>query len=234
MTVYGEDAQLARSEDTELMPDDPAESADNHKAQDERDRRLLARIAAARAATDPLASMRETVAMGELLSPYWAKTKRTVMWRLASARIDEADAEDITSRVMEQMVTKLKETTEFDMPFRVLVFLNAHSRAVDWWRSRRVRTRNIEDHGGELPDVPASEETVLVHAEVMAEIIEDLGPCDRQILVERYVAGVKPDHIAEGLGVTREVVDTAQCRALAKLRKDPRIHAVRNRLRETA
>lgn len=67
----------------------------------------------------------------------------------------------------------------------------------------------------------------------MAEIIEDLAPRDQRILVERYVAGLEPQEIADRLGVTRQVVDTAYSRALSKLRRNPRVIAVRDRMGET-
>lgn len=85
-----------------------------------------------------------------------------------------------------------------------------------------------------MPEVATREEVTLVHAEVMAEIIEDLSSRDQQILVERYVAGLTPEQIADRLGVSRRVIDTAHSRALAKLRKNPRVIAVRNRLAESA
>lgn len=204
----------------------------DNEDQDARDRRLLDRIDEARARNDELGRLREQTATGELLAPYWSELLRIVSWRLASIEPDPADIEDIASAVIEHMVKKLGDRTDFGgVPFRVLVFLNAQTRAIDYWRARGRRNRRVSDFGGEVPEVPASEEVALVHAEVMAEIIEDLGPRDKRILVERYVAGLAPEEIADRLGVTRKVVDTAYSRALAKLRVNPRVIAVRDRMR---
>lgn len=234
MTVIRTDDPLDGSEAREDMSADPAPAADDYEDQDARDRRLLRRIADARAeGDDPLARMREKVAMGELLAPYWTNAKRIVTWRLASINPTEADIEDICSRVIEEMIKKLGKTTDFGAkPFRVIVLLGAHSRAIDYWRARKTRNRHHSDFGGEIPETPAAEQVRFVHAEVMAEIIGRLGPRDQQILVERYVAGLKPQQIADALGVTRKVVDTAYSRALKALRSDPRVIAVRDFMRE--
>lgn len=205
----------------------------DHEDQDARDRRLLHRIAEARARGDELGRLREKTAMGELLDPYWSEVRRIVTWRLASIAPDAADIEDISSNVIEHMIKKLKKSTEFGgVPFRVLVFLDAQTRAIDHWRARTRRNRHLSDFGGAVPVVAAREEVALVHAEVMAEIIDELGPRDQRILVERYVAGLTPQEIADRLGVSRKVVDTAYSRALAKLRINPRVIAVRDRMRE--
>jgi len=215
------------------MSADPPAVEDDHEDQDVRDRRLLDRIADARARGDEIGCLRERTAMGELLAPYWSEVLRIVGWRLASISPDPADVEDVSSKVIEHMIKKLKETTDLGgMPFRVLVFLDAQTRAIDHWRARTRRNRHLSDFGGELPEVSAREDVTLVHAEVIAEIIDDLGPRDQRILVERYVGGLTPQEIADGLGVSREVVDTAYSRALAKLRVHPRVIAVRDRMRE--
>jgi RNA polymerase sigma factor (sigma-70 family) len=215
------------------MSADPPAVVNDYKDQDVRDRRLLGRIADARARDDEIGCLRERTAMGELLAPYWSEVRRIVGWRLASISPDPADVEDISSKVIEHMTKKLKKTTDLGgAPFRVLVFLDAQTRAIDYWRARTRRNSRLSDFGGELPEVPAREEVALVHAEVMAEIIEDLKPRDQRILIERYVVGLTPQEIADGLGVSREVVDTAYSRALAKLRVHPQVIAVRDRMRE--
>jgi RNA polymerase sigma factor (sigma-70 family) len=216
------------------MSADPAPAEDDYQDQDARDRRLLHRVTEARARGDDIGRLREKTAMGELLAPYWSEACRIVSWRLASISPHRADVEDIASKVIEEMIKKLKEDTDFGgVPFRVLVFLRAQTRAIDYWRAHLRRKGRHTDLGGELPDVAAREEAALVHAEVMAEIIEELGPRDQRILVERYVAGLTPQEIADGLGVSRKVVDTAYSRALATLRANPRVIAVRNRMEET-
>jgi RNA polymerase sigma factor (sigma-70 family) len=219
-----------------------AEPANDHEEQDARDARLLRRVATARAASDPLARVRENTAIGDLLAPYWPEIRRIVGWRLASISPQPADIDEVASRVMANMAETLKEKTDFGgAPFRVVVFKTAVWRSIEFWRAHKVRREHEPDFKGAPLDAVISdkrplvhEDAALVHAEVIAEIIEDLGPRDQRILVERYVAGFTPQEIADRLGVAREVVDTAHSRALARLRQDPRIAAVRNRLRETA
>jgi RNA polymerase sigma factor (sigma-70 family) len=170
--------------------------------------------------------------MGELLAPYIVEARRIAAWRLSSISPDPADVEDVASRVVEEMVRKLETTTHWgDVPFRVEVYMRAQSRAIDFWRSRmrRLKRSDLEANPAELA---ANEEVALVHAEVISEIIEDLGPRDKRILVERYVGGLTPEEIAARLGVSRQVVDTSYSRALSKLRVNPRVLDVRNRMRE--
>ena len=233
MSVIGTGDDIERLEVREGMSPDSAPVAADYEDQDARDRRLLSRIAESRERGDELGRLREKTATAELLAPYWPELLRIVSWRLASIRPDPADVEDIASAVIVHMVKKVAETTEFGgVPFRVLVFLNAQTRAIDYWRARQRHNRHVPDLGGEVPEVAAREQVALVHAEVMAEIIEDLGPRDQRILVERYVVGLAPQEIADRLGVTRQTIDTAHSRALAKLRINPRVTAVRNRMGE--
>ena len=234
MPVMATDEELQPPEARETMGGDPARVADDYDDQDARDGRLLRRIAEGRAREDELGRLRATTATGELLAPYWTEVCRIVGWRLASIRPDPADVEDIASAVIEHMIKKLGETTDLGgMPFRVRVFLDAQSRAIDYWRARERHNRHVSDFGGELPEVATREQVALVHAEVMAEIIEDLGPREQRIVVERYVVGLAPQQIADRLSVAREVVDTAYSRALAKLRVNPRVIAVRDRMRDS-
>jgi RNA polymerase sigma factor (sigma-70 family) len=215
------------------MIEHPARSKDDYKDQDARDQRLLRRISDARARSDEIGELREKTAMGELLAPYWSEVRRIVTWRLASISPDPADIEDVASKVIEHMVKKLEKTTELGAPpFRVLVFLDAQTRAIDYWRAHIRRTGRLSDLQGDLPEIAAAEEIALVHAEVMAEIIEDLGPREQRIILERYVVGLMPQEIADRLGVSRRVVDTAFSRALGKLRTNPRVIAVRNQIEE--
>jgi RNA polymerase sigma factor (sigma-70 family) len=216
------------------MSADSAPVADNYEDQDARDRRLLRRIAEARARGDELGRLREKTAAGELLAPYWYEARRIATWRLTSIRPATADVEDIASAVIEHMAKKLAERTAFgSMPFRVLVYLDANARSIDYWRARRRRSQRMLDSGGDVSKLAAQEEAALVHAEVMAEIIKDLGPRDQRILIERYVVGLAPQEIADRLGVTRQVVDTAYSRALARLRVNSRVIAVRDLMRST-
>lgn len=127
----------------------PARTTDGYEDQDARDRQLLDRIAEARARNDELGRLREKTAAGELLAPYVSEVRRIVSWRLASIQPDPADVEDIASAVIEHMVKKLGTTTDFGgVPFRVLVFLNAQTRAIDYWRARKRRNRRLSDFGG--------------------------------------------------------------------------------------
>jgi hypothetical protein len=101
-----------RSEARNDMSADSPAVEDDYEAQDIRDRRLLDRIADARARGDEFGSLRERTAMGELLAPYWFKVRRIVGWRLASISPDPTDVEDISSKVIEHMIKKLKKTTD--------------------------------------------------------------------------------------------------------------------------
>lgn len=216
------------------MSANPAPAADDHEDQDARDRRLLARIIDGRARSDGLGDLRAKTAMGELLAPYWSKVRRFVAWRLKSIAPQPTDVDEIAGRVFERLVNVLNEQISFgEATFRVLVYKNANWEVIDFWRQRKRAIGREADLGGEMPEIPATEQVALVHTEVFAEIIEELSPREQRIVVERWVVGLSPQEIADRMGVARGAVDTACSRALAKLRKSPRVIAVRNRLRET-
>ena len=129
-----------------------------------------------------------------------------VSWRLASIKPDPADVEDIASGGRSvHMVRKIRERRPSSAERRSASWssIDAQTRAIDYWRARQRRNRHVADLGGEVPDVATPEEDALVHAEVMAEIIQDLGPRDQRILIERYVVGLAPAEMADRLGVAR-------------------------------
>jgi RNA polymerase sigma factor (sigma-70 family) len=216
------------------MSANPALAADGNEDRDAHDRRLLAQIAAARARGDELGHLRAKTAMGDLLAPYWPEVRRVVAWRLKTIAPQPADVDEIASKVFERLVNVLSKKTSFgDATFRVLVFKNAQWEAIEFWRRRKRAIGREADLGGEVPETAAAEVVALVHAEVIAEIIEELAPREQRIVVERWVVGLSPQEIADRIGIARGAVDTACSRALAKLRRSPRVIAVRDRLRET-
>jgi RNA polymerase sigma factor (sigma-70 family) len=202
---------------------------------DARDFRLLARLADAQLRGGELSALRARVTIGDLLAPYWDTTRRLAAWRLATISPQDTDLDEIAGSVFERMVKTLMTKTSFGgVPFRVVVAKNAHWEAIEFWRRRRrdLARETLHDHET-LPEIETVDDSALVHAEVVAEIIEELAPRDQRILVERYVLGMNPEQIAEGMDVHRRVVDTACSRALAKLRGSPRVAAVRDRLKDS-
>jgi hypothetical protein len=111
MSVMWAQDGVDRSEASNDMSADPASAGDDYEDQDVRDRQLLNRIANARARGDEIGCLRERTAMGELLAPYWSMVRRVVTWRLASISPDPADVEDISSKVIEHMIKKIKKKT---------------------------------------------------------------------------------------------------------------------------
>lgn len=102
--------------------------------------------------------------------------------------------------------------------FRSWLFSIAHNVLIDAYRARRPDT-SLEAAVAVVDAGPTPEEAALAADErrTIVQLLDRLTPDQRQV-VELRLAGLSAEEIATALGRSRGSVDTAQCRAIARLR----------------
>lgn len=139
------------------------------------------------------------------------------VYRYCLRRLDDPDrAADATSAIFIKAMQSI--STCQPGSFRPWLFSIAHNVTIDAHRTRRVFSE-LDDAVLISSDDLTPEEAALT-AETRLEIVAllDLLTPDQRQVVELRLAGLDGYEIAEALGRSRSAVDTAQSRAVARLR----------------
>ncbi len=149
------------------------------------------------------------------------------VYRYCLRRLDDTDrAADATSTIFIKAMQSI--STCQPESFRSWLFAIAHNVTIDAHRTRRVHA-GLDDAEVLFSNEATPEEAAVIsesRLEIVA-LLDHLTPDQRQV-VELRLAGLDGYEIAAALGRSRASVDTAQSRAVARLRKllthEPRSH----------
>lgn len=140
-----------------------------------------------------------------------------LVFRYCFRRLGEQEAAaDATSQIFIKAITGLPGCNP--EKFRSWLFAIAHNVTIDLLRDRKSR-RMDEDFPEPIDLTPGPEELALRSDEGdrLREVLLQL-PLDQQRILELRLAGLSTVEIADSLGRTRGAIDTAQCRAVQRLR----------------
>jgi RNA polymerase sigma-70 factor (ECF subfamily) len=131
------------------------------------------------------------------------------------------DAEDLTTQTFVKMLESISRFRWGTAPFSAWLFRIAHNLAMDHFRARR-RWQPEE----EVPEPPgmvessAEEEAMrALSSQSMLDLIEDLAPEQRQVLILKFVFDFSNAEAATVLAKTEGAVKSLQHRALASLQR---------------
>jgi RNA polymerase sigma-70 factor (ECF subfamily) len=139
------------------------------------------------------------------------------VYRYCYRRLSDPEAAaDATSQVFAKALIGLAGCRE--TAFRSWLFAIAHNVLIDAYRARRPEAP-LEAAAEVIDAGPTPEEAALAADDrrTIVLLLDRLTPDQRQV-VELRLAGLNAEEIATALGRSRGSVDTAQCRALARLR----------------
>ncbi|MFI6496479.1 SigE family RNA polymerase sigma factor [Nonomuraea typhae] len=135
---------------------------------------------------------------------------------------DWATAEDLVQTALAKAWLAWRRVGGDPDPYVYRILANTHA---SWWR-RRWRG---EVPTGELPDVPAAEDTHGIGTrQALRTALATLPPRQRAVIVLRYFEDLPDQAIGEILGCSVATVRSQASRALAKLRLDPAANAAVN------
>ena len=143
-----------------------------------------------------------------------------VYWYCLGRLREAAAAEDATSQVFAQVLAALPryQNHERETAFRAWLFRIAHNVVVDDVRTRRGHEPLTV--AADIPDTSSGPEDLVIRNEAQRalwDVVATLPP-DQRSIVELRLAGLTGAEIAAVLGRSRAAVDTAQSRAVARLR----------------
>ena len=132
---------------------------------------------------------------------------------------DATTAEDLTAQTFLKAWEAIDRYKERGAPIVAWLLRIAHNVTIDAHRTRRLHA-GLDDAAG-VSSRDASPEEAALSSETRLEIVallDHLTPDQRQV-VELRLAGLDGYEIADALGRSRASVDTAQSRAVSRLRK---------------
>ncbi|REE98935.1 SigE family RNA polymerase sigma factor [Thermomonospora umbrina] len=136
---------------------------------------------------------------------------------------DWATAEDLVQTALTKAWLAWGRIGEDPDPYVYRILTNTHT---SWWR-RRWRGEIPTER---LPDVPEAPLGGIEDRDVLWVALGRLGRRERAAVVLRYFADLEHAAIAEVLGCSPGTVRSQISRALAKLRADPTVAPIRERI----
>ncbi len=159
-----------------------------------------------------LAAQRDKNTFGPLYKRY-----ADLIYRYCYRRLGESEsAADATSQVFIKAITGIGSCNP--EKFRSWLFAIAHNVTIDMLRARKPE-RMDDDFAEPVDHAPGPEEQAVRNDENarLRDVMSQL-PADQQRILELRLAGLTTVEIAEILGRSRGAIDTAQCRAVQRLR----------------
>jgi RNA polymerase sigma factor (sigma-70 family) len=156
-----------------------------------------------------------------LFREYHPRVYAYVRYRIA----DVAEAEDLTSEILERALTYLASYDARKGAFSTWLFRIAHNTWVNHLKRRQRRNPHHVDLGEGLEDLAADEPTpeqAVLHGEETARLLKCLGTLSsrqQEILSLRFAGRLTNREIAKVLRMNERTVSVTILRALRKLRQ---------------
>jgi RNA polymerase sigma factor (sigma-70 family) len=156
-----------------------------------------------------------------LFREYHPRVYAYVRYRIA----DVAEAEDLTSEIVERALTHLASYDARKGAFSTWLFRIAHNTWVNHLKRRQRRNPHHVDLGEGLEDLAADEPTpeqAVLHKEETAQLLKCLGTLSsrqQEILSLRFAGRLTNREIAKVLRMNERTVSVTILRALRKLRQ---------------
>jgi RNA polymerase sigma factor (sigma-70 family) len=141
------------------------------------------------------------------------------IFRFCMVKVSSVElAEDMTQEVFSRYWQCLRDGKEMTNT-RAFLYTIANNMAKDWYKKKKSDSLDTHMESGVQPkDTTSSPETLAEHAEVL-EMIEELEPKDREVLLLKYVEGLPPKEIAEVLNESATTISVRLNRATKRLQE---------------
>ncbi len=127
-------------------------------------------------------------------------------------------AEDMTQEVFARYWQYLREGKEMTNT-RSFLYTIASNMAKDWYKKKKAESLDRRMEAGQIPlDTDPDSETLASYREVL-DIIADMEPTDKEVLILRHVEGLDPKDIAEILKETANTISVRLNRAMKRLQE---------------
>ena len=164
-------------------------------------------------------SVNDPAAFAELYDHYLPRIYKYIRYRAG----DPHEAEDLTSRVFERVVTNIGSYQKEKAPFNSWIFTIAHNTLTDYIRAqKRNRCVSIE-WMGQIAYTGDSPVDTLIHREKLDKLLKaitKLGDRERDLIGLKFAAGLTNGAISEITGLTKSNVAVIIYRAVQRLRSE--------------
>lgn len=146
------------------------------------------------------------------------------VYKYIRCRINNQDeAEDLTSKVFEQVLTNIGRYNPERAPFTTWIFTITHNILTDFFRMRERRQIVSIELLGELACARSGPADAVVQNETREELLRALSRLierERNIIGLKFAAGLSNRAISEMIGLTESNVAVILYRALKKMKSD--------------
>jgi RNA polymerase sigma-70 factor (ECF subfamily) len=163
----------------------------------------------------------DRAALTELLGRVHPMVVRYCRARMSASHRSLSSADDVAQEVCMAIMTALPTYARDGRPFLAFAYGIASHKVMD---AHRSAARSRSQPMAEVPDGISDEDDpqeIAVQDSVgrtISELLDELPPLQREILVLRVAGGLTAEETADTLGTTAGAVRVAQHRALGKLR----------------
>ena len=164
----------------------------------------------------PKAQSYDQEALSQIYETYYPKVYSFAYVRLNNA----AEAEDVASYVMLQVLESIHRYQHRGFPFSAWVFRIARNHVIDLYR-RRSRRPEVELPDGLVSDAPAPEEIAEWSAErnQLWRALAQIGEDQRQVIMLRFIHGLEIFAVAKVMERSEAAVKSLQHRGLVALKR---------------
>ena len=154
--------------------------------------------------------------IGALYQRYRVDVFRYLYYRVG----DQQTAEDLTAEVFLRMIRALERYRAGNTPFEAWLYQIARNMAIDHHRKMKIRNHLPLDENlvSETGDVGQEVELGLT-SELLVKALAELNEVQRDVLILRFVNGVRIAQVAQMLHKSESAIKAHQRRALLALRE---------------
>lgn len=164
-------------------------------------------------------SVNDPAAFAELYDHYLPRIYKYIRYRVG----DPHEAEDLTSRVFELVVSKIGSYQKDKAPFSSWIFTIAHNTMTDYIRAQK-RNRCVPiEWMGQIACTGDSPADTLIRREKLDKLLKAmtrLGDRERDLIGLKFAAGLTNGAISEITGLTKSNVAVIIYRAVQRLRSE--------------
>ena len=153
-------------------------------------------------------------AFGKLYHIYVERIYRYVFYQVK----DKMLAEDITADVFVKALKAINSCRGKESTFSAWLYRIAHNSIIDNFR-RAKRTMTIEIETARNLSSPKQEAEINLDRQELLEVIADLPPNQRQVIILKFIEGMDNGEIGRIMGKSQVAIRILQMRALAALRE---------------
>ena len=175
-------------------------------------------VTLARELYQPNQSVSKTEIVADIFDRYYQRIYNYVRYRVG----DPDEAEEISSRIFEQVLKRIETYNPQRAPFEVWLFAIAQNSVNAYYRRHKHRVYSPLESIRDLPSGQPNPEEVAVQSEAQTRLLAALtsiGERERNIIAMKFAGGLKNREIAELLGLSESNVGVILYRSLHQLRE---------------